>query len=68
MILISFKYVPTSTRSDDDIEKFYEYMERAKAQWRQQAPPITMVDFNAKVGGGKEEHVVGFHKHHKQVR
>ena len=54
-------YVPTSTRSDEDIEKFYGNLEQAKAQYRQQDPLIIMGNFNAKVGKGRQENVVRPH-------
>ncbi|GFO04516.1 craniofacial development protein 2 [Plakobranchus ocellatus] len=47
--------------SDDDIEKFYEELEEAKTQCSQQNPLIIMGDFNAKVGEGREENIVGPH-------
>ncbi|GFO39298.1 craniofacial development protein 2-like protein [Plakobranchus ocellatus] len=54
-------YAPTSACSDDDIEKFYEELEEAKTQCSQQNPLIIMGDFNAKVGEGREENIVGPH-------
>ncbi|GFO36777.1 craniofacial development protein 2-like protein [Plakobranchus ocellatus] len=54
-------YAPTSACSDDDIEKFYEELEEVKTQCSQQNPLIIMGDFNAKVGEGREENIVGPH-------
>ncbi|GFO12223.1 MORC family CW-type Zinc finger protein 3 [Plakobranchus ocellatus] len=54
-------YAPTSACSDDDIEKFYEELEEARTQCSQQNPLIIMGDFNAKVGEGREENIVGPH-------
>ena len=52
-------YTPTSTSSDEDIEKFFEDLELAKAECRQLDPLTIMGDFKAKVGEGREENVVG---------
>ena len=54
-------YAPTSTSSDEDIEKFYGNLEQAKVQCRQQDTLIIMGDFNAKVGEGREDILVGPH-------
>ena len=48
-------YAPTSTSSDDHIEKFCEDLEQAKTQCRQQNSLIIMGDFNAKVREGRRE-------------
>ena len=54
-------HAPTSTSTDEDIEKFYGNLEQAKAPCRQQDPLIIMGDFNAKVGEGGEENMVEPH-------
>ena len=38
---------PISTSSNEEIERFYEELEQAKAQCRQQGPLIIMSDLNA---------------------
>ena len=54
-------YASTLSSSDEDTEQFYEDLEQAGVQCRQQVCLIIMGDFNAKVGEGKEENVVGPH-------
>ena len=52
-------YASTSISGYDDIVKFCEDPEQAKAQCRLR---IIMVDFNAKLGEGREENVVEPHR------
>ena len=48
-------YALTATSSDEDIEKFYEDLEQARRN------VDSFGDFNAKVGEGREENIVGPH-------
>ena len=54
-------YAPTSASSEEDAENFYEEIEKAKNQCKNQDPLIIMGDFNAKVGQRGDEHSVGMH-------
>ena len=54
-------YAPTSASSEEDAENFYEEIEKAKTQCKNQDPLIIMGDFNAKVGQRGDEHSVGMH-------
>ena len=52
-------YAPTSTCSDDDIDKFYEDLGRAWKQLKSQDIKVVMGDFNAKVGSTRIDDIVG---------
>ena len=52
-------YAPTAQSPDADIENFYEDLDKAKSHCKSQDIVIIMGDFNAKVGEGKFENVVG---------
>ena len=52
-------YAPTSASTDEDIDVFYEDLEKAKNQCKSQDPIIIMGDFNAKVGSERVDDVVG---------
>ena len=52
-------YAPTSACTDEDIEKFYEDLEKTKNNLKSQDVKIIMGDFNAKVGSEKVLNVVG---------
>ena len=54
-------YAPTSASSEEDAENFYEEIEKAKTQCKNQDPLIIMGDFNAKVGQRGDELSVGMH-------
>ena len=54
-------YAPTSASTEDDIEAFYETLEKAKDQCKSQYIIIMMGDFNARVGKQHEGHIVGEH-------
>ena len=54
-------HIYASISTGDDTDKFYEDLEQAKVQSRQQDPLIIMGQFNAKVGERREENVVGPH-------
>jgi len=54
-------YAPTSEASDNEIEDFYEKLDAAKAQCKSQEVIIVMGDFNAKIGEGREDDIVGPH-------
>ena len=51
-------YAPTSASSNEELEVFYEQVEKAKGQCKSQEIVITMGDLNAKVGSTADE-VVG---------
>ncbi|GFN81070.1 craniofacial development protein 2-like protein [Plakobranchus ocellatus] len=54
-------YAPTTTSSDEEIEKFYEELEMAKTQCKSHEPLIIMGDFNAKVGEDRIGNTAGPH-------
>ena len=54
-------YAPTSASSEEDAENFYEEIEKAKTQCKNQDPLTIMGDFNAKVGQRGDELSVGMH-------
>ena len=54
-------YAPTSASTEEDIEAFYETLEKAKEQCKSQDIIIMMGDFNARVGKQREGHIVGEH-------
>ena len=47
--------VPRSISGDEDIEKFNEDLKQEKAQYKQQDAVVIMVDFNTKIGDGREK-------------
>ncbi|GFS02386.1 craniofacial development protein 2-like [Elysia marginata] len=54
-------YAPTSASSNEDLEKFYEELEQAKSNCKNDEPTFIMGDFNAKVGERGEEKSLGQH-------
>ena len=52
-------YAPTSDHSEEDIEQFYEDMEKAHQQVKSTDILVVMGDMNAKIGKGKVENYVG---------
>lgn len=52
-------YVPTSTHSDEECEKFYEKLHNAMKIVGSQERLIIMGDFNAKIGKGGDGNTVG---------
>ena len=52
-------YAPTSESEDEEVEKFYEEVEKAKSYLKSQDIKIIMGDFNAKVGDERVDDVVG---------
>lgn len=52
-------YAPTSEANDEEIADFYEKLDAAKSQCKSQEVVIVMGDFNAKIGEGREEDIVG---------
>lgn len=52
-------YAPTSTCEDVEVEKFYEDIDNGMKQLKSQDVKIIMGDFNAKVGHGRNEDIVG---------
>jgi len=51
-------YAPTSTASDEELEKFYEQLETVKAQCKSQNIIVVMGDFNAVVGNERTGNTV----------
>ena len=54
-------YAPTSDRSDEKVDEFYEQLESAKKQSRSQDIVIVMGDLNDKVGKQRFQDTVGPH-------
>ncbi|KAG1679705.1 Craniofacial development protein 2 [Nymphon striatum] len=52
-------YAPTSDSEDEEVERFYEEIDRAKAYLKSQDIKIVMGDFNAKVGNQRVDNTVG---------
>ena len=52
-------YAPTSERPEEEVEEFYEDLDKAKKYLKSQSTQIIMGDFNAKVGSDKVENIVG---------
>ena len=58
-IVVIQAYAPTTGADDDEIDNFYEKLDTAKAQCKSQDVIIVMGDFNAKIGEGREEDIIG---------
>ena len=56
-ISIIQEYAPTSACTEEDIEAFYETLEKAKEQCKSQDIIIMMGDFNAIDGKQREGHL-----------
>ena len=54
-------YSPTSTSSEEDIETFYDDLEKAIKECKNHEVTIIMGDFNAKVGNLKDNNITGGH-------
>ena len=52
-------YAPTSESDEEEIDKFYDMLDKAKGQCKSQEVVIIMGDLNAKVGSGKYGDVAG---------
>ena len=52
-------YAPTSEHDEEEVEQFYEDLDKAMKQLKSQDIKIVMGDFNAKVGDAKIEDIVG---------
>ena len=52
-------YAPTTESSEEEVDEFYEELEEAWIQCKSQEVTLVMGDFNAKVGKGRFENVVG---------
>ncbi|KAI5718027.1 hypothetical protein M8J77_015079 [Diaphorina citri] len=54
-------YAPTCNAEEDEIESFYENLRNVRKQLKNNDIIILMGDLNAKIGKGKQEHIVGDH-------
>ena len=52
-------YAPTADKTDDEVDKFYDQLDRAMKQCRSQGIRIVMGDLNATVGGERDGRAVG---------
>ena len=52
-------YAPTADNTDDEVDKFYDQLDRAMKQCRSQDIRIVMGDLNAKVGRERDGRAVG---------
>ena len=52
-------YAPTTESTEEEIEKFYDELNQAKAHCKSQDVIIVMGDFNSKVGSTRHEDIVG---------
>ncbi|KAK3771587.1 hypothetical protein RRG08_041516 [Elysia crispata] len=53
------EYAPTSTAEEEEVEQFYEHLDKAMKCLKSQDIKIVMGDFNAKVGSERVENIVG---------
>ncbi|XP_047481702.1 craniofacial development protein 2-like [Penaeus chinensis] len=60
-ISIVQRYTPTSLSTEEEIDQFYEEIDKAKEQYASQDIVIIMGDYNAKVGQQREGFAVGEH-------
>ena len=54
-------YAPTAESTEEEIDSFYDILEKAKSQCKTNEITIIMGDLNAKVGSGREGKTVGQH-------
>jgi len=54
-------YAPTSTSSELDLEMFYHQLDEAMSICKSSEMKIVMGDFNAKIGEGRQNQIVGPH-------
>ena len=54
-------YAPTASSTEEQIEQFYNDLDKAKEQCKSQEVLIVMGDMNAKIGHGTDESAVGPH-------
>lgn len=52
-------YAPTSDADEDELEEFYQQVDKAERQCRMHELTVGMGDLNAKVGRGRMEDIVG---------
>ena len=52
-------YAPTSTAEEEEVEQFYEDLDKAMKCLKSQDIKIVMGDFNAKVGSERVENIIG---------
>ena len=60
-IAIIVLYAPTRVAPEEEVKKFYEELEQARAQCNSQEMVIIMGDRNATVGDEKDSNIVGKH-------
>ena len=52
-------YAPTSKRPEEEVDKFYDDLKKAKSQCKSQEVKIIQGDFNTKVGKGRRDDIIG---------
>ena len=52
-------YAPTSASTEEELEEFYEELDKCKKECKDHEVNIVMGDFNAKVGRGRNTDIVG---------
>ena len=52
-------YAPASASTEEEVEEFYEELDKCKKECKGHEVNIVMGDFNAKVGGGRHADIVG---------
>ena len=52
-------YAPTTTHDEEEVDNFYEDLDKAMKYLKSQDVKIVMGDFNAKVGSARKEDIVG---------
>ena len=52
-------YAPTSASTEEELEEFYEELDKYKKECKDHEVNIVMGDFNAKVGRGRHKDIVG---------
>ena len=52
-------YAPTSNSTEEELEEFYQELDKARQQCKPHEVTVIMGDLNAKVGNGREGEIVG---------
>src|SRR6476469_6421101 len=58
-MVIVHAYLPTTDYEDEEVEKLYDQLEKILVKLKGTDIAIDMEDFNARVGEGKEDRVIG---------